>query len=145
MGTIHKAVTAAVLAANHANSAASTGPATKSGKEQSKMNAFKNGKYVRPPDPVELLLRDHTQEEEAEREELRAEVVSSYQPPDDFARRQAEELADLQLTLRRLERAHEVVLARKRELLALEQRKRALRLKAGDAGVRSREVCDQGL
>jgi hypothetical protein len=67
MGTIHKTITAAVLAANQANSAASTGPATESGKEQSKMNAFKKGKYARWPDPVELLLREHTEEEEAER------------------------------------------------------------------------------
>jgi hypothetical protein len=119
MGTIHKTVTPAVLAANSANSAASTGPASDAGKEQSKMNAFKNGKYARRPDPVELLLRDHTEEEEAEREELRADAVRCYQPRDKFARRQAEEMADLQFELRRLERAKEVMLARE-QLLELE-------------------------
>jgi hypothetical protein len=144
MGTIHKTVTTAVLAANQANGAASTGPATESGKEQSKMNAFKNGKYAKRPDLVELLLNPHTEEEEAEREELRAEMARCYQPPDDFARLQAEELADLQLELRRLKRTQEVVLARERELLQLEQRKRTLRLKEGIES-RAKEVCDRGL
>ena len=143
MGTIHKTVTPAVLAANQANSAASTGPASESGKEQSKMNAFKNGKYAWRPDPVELLLRGYTEEEAAEREELRAEMVRCYQPADDFARLQAQELADLQFELRRLERAQEVVLARERELLALEQRRRALRLREGVEAT-SREVNERG-
>jgi hypothetical protein len=60
---------------------------------------------------------------------MRADAVRCYQPPDEFACRQAEEMADLQFELRRLERAKEVMLARERELLAREQRKRALRLK----------------
>jgi hypothetical protein len=146
MGAIHKTVTAAVLAANQANSAASTGPATEAGKEQSKMNAFKSGKYARRPDPVELLLKGHTEEEEAERQELRAAMVRCYQPPDDFGRLQAEELADLQFEVCRMERAWEVVLARERELLELEQRKRALRLKArGAEQAHTREIYKSGL
>jgi hypothetical protein len=144
VGTIHKTMTAAALTANEGNSAASTGPATESGKEQSKMNAFKNGKYARRPDPVEMLLKDHTQEEEAERQELRAEMIRCYGPPDDFARLQTEELADLQFELRRLERAREAVLARERELLELEQRRRAFRLKQGVEAT-SKEVNDRGL
>jgi hypothetical protein len=145
MGTIHKTVTPAVLAANQANSAASTGPVTDSGREQSKMNAFKNGKYARRPNPIELLLKDHSEEEEAEREELRAEMIRCYGPPDDFARLQAEELADFQFELRRLERAQEAVLTRERELLQLEQRKRALRLKQDTVEAPSKEVNDCGL
>ena len=145
MGTIHKTVTRAVLAANQANSAASTGPATESGQEQSKMNAFKSGKYARRPDPVELLLKDHTAEEEAEREELREEMVRCYQPPDDFARLQVEELADLQFERRRLERAQEVVLRRERELLTLEQRQRAFGLKHGCPAAGYDQVVDGGL
>lgn len=144
MGTIHKTVTAAVAAANQANSAASTGPVTESGKEQSKLNAFKSGKYARRPNPVEMLLNDRTEEEAAECGELRAEMVRCYQPADDFARLQAEELADLQFELRRLERAREVVRARERELLELEQRKRALRLKEG-VEASSKEITDRGL
>ncbi|HXJ91472.1 MAG TPA: hypothetical protein VMT20_01155 [Terriglobia bacterium] len=145
MGTIRKKVTPAVLAANQANSAASTGPASGSGKEQSKKNAVKSGKYAQRPDPVELLLNDHTEEEETEREQLRAASVRSYQPPDEFARVQAEELGDLRFELRRVERAKEVMLARERELLALEQRKRALRLKVGVEKVHMNQIYRSGV
>jgi hypothetical protein len=145
MGDIHKTMTPEAQEANRTNGAKTKGPESEQGKERSKMNALKNGKYARRPDPVELLRKDHTEEEEAEREELRADAVRCYQPPDEFARRQAEEMADLQFELRRLERAKEVMLARERELLALEQRKRSLRLKPDFAETTAAAVYDRRL
>ncbi|HEY6293176.1 MAG TPA: hypothetical protein VI455_16615 [Terriglobia bacterium] len=145
MGSEHKNVTPAVQAANRSNSADSTGPTTDSGKEKSKMNAFKSGKYARRPDPVELLLNGHSEEEEAERDHLRADVIRRYQPPDAFAQQRAEELADLQLELRRLERAKEAIGRRERELLELEQRRRAFRLKQGGLAAGAKEVHEVGL
>jgi len=125
MGRIHKTMTPAAEAANRANGAESGGPASEAGKDQSKMNALKHGKYAARPDPVELLLAAPSPEEEVEREALRAEAVQCYQPPDAFARQAAEELADLRFELRRLERVKQALWQRERELLEVEQRRRA--------------------
>ena len=145
MGTIEKNVTDEVREANRANSAASTGPVSEAGKKQSSMNALKHGKYAKRPDPVKRLLEDLSEEEEAEREALRADVVGRYQPPDAFAEQQAEELADLQFELRRLEDVKQVIWQRERELLELEQRRRAFRLKEEGVVARSKEITDCGL
>ena len=145
MGTIRKTMTPAAQQANRINSAKTNGPTSEPGKAQSSMNALKNGKYARRPDPVELLRNDHSEEEEAERDDLRAELIRRYQPPDEFAAQQAEELADLQFELLRLDRALQVILRRERELLELEQRRRALRLKQGGLTARWSEIDNGGL
>jgi hypothetical protein len=125
MARIQKTMTPAAEAANRVNGAESGGPASEAGKDRSKMNALKHGKFAGRPDPVELLLAAPSPEEEAEREILRAEVVERYQPPDAFAGQAAEELADLRFELRRLERVKQTLWQRERELLELEQRRRA--------------------
>jgi hypothetical protein len=142
---MEKNVTDEVREANRANSAASTGPATEPGKRRSSMNALKHGRYAKRLDPVKRLLEDLSAEEEAEREALRADVVERYQPPDAFAEQQAEELADLQFELRRLEGVKQVIWQRERELLELEQRRRALRLKQDGVGACAQEIYDRGL
>jgi hypothetical protein len=125
MGRIHKTMTPAAEAANRSNGAESGGPASDPGKERSKMNALKHGRFADRPDPVELLLAQPSPEEEAERQALRAELVERYQPPDAFAEQAAEELADLRFELLRLERVKQALWQRERELLELEQRRRA--------------------
>ena len=125
MGRIHKTMTPAAEAANRANGAESGGPASDPGRERSKMNALKHGRFAERPDPVELLLAQPSPAEEAERQAVRAELVECYQPPDAFAEQAAEELADLRFELRRLERVKEALWQRERELLELEQRRRA--------------------
>ncbi|HEV2423937.1 MAG TPA: hypothetical protein VGZ29_03820 [Terriglobia bacterium] len=162
MATIEKTMTEAAQAANQSNGRQSSGPASPEGKERSKMNALKHGKYATRPDPVKLLLAGgygtdygsgygksygraavHKAEEaatadEAERASLRAEMVRCYAPRDDFARLQAEELADLKFELLRLERVKEVLWRRERELLEIEQRRRHWLLQGGP-GIATRE------
>jgi hypothetical protein len=145
MASIEKNVTDEVREANRANSAASTGPATEAGKKQSSMNALKHGRYAKRLNPVKRLLEDLSQEEEAEREALCADVIQRYQPPDAFAEQQAEELAHMQFELLRLEGVKQVIWQRERELLELEQRRRALRLREEGVEARSKEVYDRGL
>jgi len=145
MGSIEKKVTHEAREANRLNSAASTGPVTEVGKKQSSMNALKHGRYAKRLDPVKRLLEDLSQAEDAEREALCADVIERYQPPDAFAEQQAEELAHLQFELLRLEGVKQVIWQRERELLELEQRRRALRLKEEAAQPRYKEVCSRGL
>ena len=145
MGSIEKNVTDEVREANQLNSAASTGPVTEAGKKQSSMNALKHGRYAKRLDPVKRLLEDLTNEEEAEREALCADVIERYQPPDAFAGQQAEELAHLQFELLRLEGVKQAIWQRERELLELEQRRRALRLKQEGVGACAKEIYDRGL
>ncbi|HXJ93156.1 MAG TPA: hypothetical protein VMT20_09780 [Terriglobia bacterium] len=145
MASIEKNVTDEVREANRANSAASTGPVTEAGKKQSSLNAFKHGRYAKRLDPVKRLLEDLSQEEEAEREALCADAIERYQPPDTFAEQQAEELAHLQFELLRLEGVKQAIWQRERELLELEQRRRALRLKEEGVKARSNEIYDCGL
>ena len=144
MPRIPKQVTPAVREANRANGARTRGPASDRGKAQSKMNALKSGKYAERPDPVELL-RHGDPNQEAERDALRAETVRCYQPADDFARQQAEQLADLQYDLRRLERVYEIAFARERELLELEQRRRAHAVRHRVIEALERDIYAQGL
>lgn len=77
--------------------------------------------------------------DEAERASLRAEMVRCYAPRDDFARLQAEELADLKFELLRLERVKEVMWRRERELLEIEQRRRHW-LTEGGVGMAGNEL-----
>jgi hypothetical protein len=149
MARIQKTMTPAAEAANRVNGAESGGPASDPGKERSKMNALKHGKFARRPDPAALLLAEASPEEEAEREALRAEVVERYQPPDAFAEQAAEELADLRFELRRLERVKQVLWQRERELLELERRRRAQtiehRVQEVTDGISHHEVERRGL
>lgn len=145
MASIEKEVTDEVREANRLNSAASTGPVTEAGKKHSSMNALKHGRYAKRIDPVKRLLEDLSQEEEAEREALCADAVGRYEPPDAFAEQQAEELAHLQFELLRLEAVKQAIWLRERELLELEQRRRALRLKEEGVKARSNEIYDCGL
>ena len=157
MGNIQKTMTEAAQAANQSNGRQSSGPASADGKERSKMNALKHGKYATRPDPVKLLLdagygsdygatygrgrgrgkaatrnaEEAAAADETERARLRAEMVRCYAPRDDFARLQAEELADLKFELLRLERVKEVMWRRERELLEVEQRRRRLAAQGG--------------
>jgi len=145
MPTLEKTVTDQVREANRANSESSTGPTTEAGKKESSQNAVKHGKYAKRPDPVKRLLKNLTEEEEAARQALRAEVVANYDPPDAFAAHQAEALADLMFEQERLEGIQQVALMREREIIALEQRRRALRLHQGGIQAPAPQIEERGL
>ena len=126
MPLVTKTTTPAAQAANRANSAESTGPATAGGKDKSKMNAFKHGQFAARPDPAALMLAQRSEEEETERQDLRERITRCYDPQDDFAALQAEELADLKFEQQRLDRVQQILWQREQELLGFELRRRAL-------------------
>jgi len=74
MGMNPRTVTEAGRAASRANGGHSAGPRTAEGKEHSKMNALKHGRYAARPRPAEPLA-GNPEEEAAEREAWRRDCI----------------------------------------------------------------------
>lgn len=133
------------LAANRANAQKSTGPRTEAGKEYSRLNAVKHGRYAGRPDAALLLMCSYSDEENADRQDLREECLRCYEPADDFAAAEVEALADLRFELRRLEGVKSVLWGYEERLLNIEMLKRHRALYGPCVDGTAREVTAGGL
>jgi hypothetical protein len=107
---------AALVAANRRNAQESTGPRTEAGKRHVRLNALKHGRYA--------VVTDGAAEQPAgDFKILRQELLAAYDPPDAFAAKQVEELAELYAKLAQVEREQEAMKQRQEELLESERRR----------------------
>jgi len=96
-------LTPGLLAANRRNAQRSTGPRTRAGKENSKLNALKHGGYAALENHRQIMLA--LGEDPQEFESLKQELLAPYRSGDALREQQVEELAKLYWRRQRLMRA----------------------------------------
>jgi hypothetical protein len=92
-----------LLAAKRSNARRSTGPRTPAGKQNSKLNALKQGHYAAPENHHQVMLA--LGEDPQEFENSKQELLTTFGPGDALWEKQVDDLAKLYWRRERLERA----------------------------------------
>jgi hypothetical protein len=110
-------LTPELLAAKRRNARLSTGPRTPPGKQHSKLNALKHGRYAAPENHRQTMLA--LGEDPEEFDHLKQELMTAYGPGDALWEKQIDDLAQLYWRRDRLQRAETGLL--RRALLEVEE------------------------
>jgi len=133
-------LTTRLLAANRQNAQNSTGPRTSAGKERSRWNALKHGRYTASDATRESMLALGEDPEGFER--LYQELLSAYEPADALWAKQVEDLAKLYWRRGRLERARAGLVRRELDRLEQEREQRRKEIEEAVFAPTERRVLD---